>query len=486
LADIETPGKVVRNSTYLTLAYILQKVLSFGYFVYYSRALDYEHTGAFIFALSFASIFGIIVDFGLNPVLIREVARTPERAQRLLSVVLGIKGTLALVGYAVMVLISSLLGHSDATRNLLLLTGLVMVIESMSLTLYAVFRGVQNFRYEATGTIIHQVVLIAVGLIALSLQVNVFFLAIAVVCGAVSNLAYASWNVHRKLKLRIFPSFSKSEIQSLLRLAAPFFLAGVFTKVYAYIDIVLLGQLASTSYVGWYSVAYKLTYAIQFFPIAVSNSIYPAFSEAFQHAREKLRGLLEKSFLFMVTLSLPISAAIFVVAEPLITNSRLWPTYSEAVPALKISILSLPFIFINLIGTSFLNACNRQKINTLNIGITMAVNVLLNVICIPLWNHVGASVAALVSSLVLFSLNIFWIQRITPLRAGWFFGRLTRPIIATVVMVVALLFLRNFSVFLQLPIGIIIYFVSLLAAGGLPREDRAVFLSIFRRKRAAQ
>jgi O-antigen/teichoic acid export membrane protein len=480
----ESSGNVVRNSTYLTLAYILQKVLSFVYFVFYSRTLDYEHTGLFVFALSFATIFGIIVDFGLNPVLIREIARAPERSQKLFSLVFGMKGVLALLGYGAMLLVSRLLGHSAVTEELLLFTGLVMVIESMSLTIYAVFRGLQNFRYEAVGTVIHQLVLIAVGTIGLVLRADVFILAIAVVCGAGANLLSATWNARRKLGLRLLPALPRQEVRWILGLAAPFFFAGVFTKIYAYIDIVLLGQLTNTGYVGWYSVAYKLTYAIQFLPIAVSNSLYPAFSQAFLANRERLRGLLEQSFVFMVSLALPIAVAVCYLAGPIITNPRLWPTYAESVPALQLSILSLPFIFVNLIGASFLNACNRQKVNTLNIGITMVVNVALNLIMIPVWKHVGASLAAVASSLVLFSLNVFWIQRIAPLRLGWLTRRLLRSLVASAVMLGALMATSALSVFTRLPVGVVVYLAVFLAVGGFPRSERAAVLQAIRRKRA--
>ncbi len=458
-------------------------MLSFGYFVYYSRTLDYTHTGSFVFALSFASIFSIIVDFGLNPWLIREVARNPERSQKLLNSVLGVKGALAILGYGTMVLVSVLLGHSVEARELLLLTGVVMVIESMSLTVYAVFRGVQNFRYEATGTILHQVVLILAGLIGFQLRVDVFVLAVAVVLGALANLLYASWQVRRKLGLTLLPWIDREKLRSMLQTAAPFFLAGVFTKIYAYVDIVILGQLTNSSYVGWYSVAYKLTYAIQFFPIAVSNSLYPAFSEAFQNARDRLRTLLEQSIVFVVSLALPISAAIAFLAQPLVTNPRLWPTYAETVPALQISILSLPFIFINLIGTSFLNACNRQKVNTVNIGVTMAVNVVLNFILIPVWQHVGASIAALGSSLVLFVLNLVWIQKIAPLRGGWIFRRVFKSIIAVLCMLGVVLISSDLSVFVRLPLSALSYLIIFLMIGGIPREYRDTLQSLFRRKR---
>lgn len=483
MADTQPTGKVVRNSTYLTVAYIIQKILSFAYFVFYSRTLDSAGTGTFIYALSFATIFGIVVDLGLSPILVREVARLPERSQKYLSTVLGMKTLLALVGYGGMVLASFLLHQAPITRELLLLTGLVMVIESFSLTVYGVFRGHQNFRYEATGTILHQLVVITIGVIGLTLWPNLYVLGAAVVLGASVNFSYACWNSIRRLGLSLKPNFRFSEMRELAKTALPFFFTGVFTKIYAYIDIVLLGQLTDPSHVGWYSVAYKLTYAIQFLPIAVSNSVYPAYSEAFTKSRERLRSLFEQSLAFMIGLSLPITVAIFFLARPIITNPRLWPTFQESVPALKLSILGLPFIFINLIAASLLNACNRQKINTLNIGITMVVNIVLNLLLIPSLQHVGASIAAVASSVVLFTLNTFWVFRIAPIRLGYFLNRLARIALATGTMWAVISILKpSMSVFAVLFVGVVVYIGAVILFRGIQKDEISLVLSIIRRR----
>lgn len=454
------------------------------YFVFYSRTLDAENTGTYVFALSFATIFGIIVDLGLNPVLIREVARNPNSAQKYLSNVLGIKGVLAVIGYGGMVLISRLLGHSVITQELLLFTGLVMVIESFSLSLYGVFRGLQNFKYEATGTIIHQVTLIAVGVVGLTIRPDLLVLAIAVVLGASSNFIYASWNVIRKLKLNLVPRIKKLEAHFLLKTSAPFFLTGVFTKIYAYVDIVMLGQMTNATFVGWYSVAYKLTYAIQFLPIAVSNSVYPALSEAYVNSKDKLQALYEQSVYFMFSLSLPIAVAISYLARPIITNPHLWPNYAESVPALQISVLGLPFIFINLLSATLLNATNRQKLNILNIGLTMLSNIVLNFILIPHWQHVGSSIAALGSAVILFILNLVWIWKIFPVNVRWMLGRIWRVVFATLAMLAALILLKNIlNIFFLVPIGIITYCLAFVVVGGITKDEFRMITSLARRRK---
>jgi O-antigen/teichoic acid export membrane protein len=172
------------------------------------------------------------------------------------------------------------------------------------------------------------------------------------------------------------------------------------------------------------------------------------------------------------------------LAEPIITHPRLWPTFSESVPALQISVLGLPFIFINLLSATLLNATNRQKINILNIGLTMLCNIILNFIMIPHWQHVGSSFAALGSAIILFILNLAWIWKIFPVNVRWMLGRIWRVVFATLAMFALLVLLRDrLTIFLLAPIALVIYVIAFISVGGITRSEFQVIVDMIRRKK---
>lgn len=416
--------------------------------------------------------------------MIREIARDKSKTQQLLSSVIGLKLILAVVSFTGIVIAGRLLDYPALTQQLLLLAGLYMIIESFSVTLYGVFRGHQNFKYEAIGTIIHQFVVMSIGIAGLLIYRDLMVLGFAIVAGALANFLFAAWNIVRKLGQSLVPKLSKPTLKIIIRLAVPFFIAGVFTKIYAYIDIVLLRNLTDAGHVGWYSVAYKLTYAIQFLPIAISNSVFPAFSQLFVYSKERLQKLLEQSFFFMISISIPIAVGIFFLADLLITNPNLWPTYEESIPALRISIISLPFIFINLVASTLLGACNRQKINTINIGITSAVNIVANLILIPIYAHVGASISALFSSLVLFLLSVYWARKTVTFRIGWLLGKALRSLAASVIMLTVLYFIGSkLSIFILIPIAALTYAFSFWLVKGVNKEDISLIRNVISRRK---
>ncbi|MBT4648895.1 hypothetical protein HOC14_01055, partial [bacterium] len=56
--------------------------------------------------------------------------------------------------------------------------------------------------------------------------------------------------------------------------------------------------------------------------------------------------------------------------------------------------------------SSMLNACDKQLVNTRNLGITMILNIIFNIIFIQYWGVWGAALASSISTLILFILNL--------------------------------------------------------------------------------
>lgn len=450
--------------------------------MYYANHIGPEDTGRYIFAVSFATIFGILVDLGFSPVLIREISRHRDQAQQILSNVLRIKlGFAAITALGVAVTVHYL-GYPLVTQELIWMALIVMVAESFSLTLYGTLRGFQNLQYEAVGSILYQVIAMAVGFIGLQLTDNVLVLGVAVVIGALTNLGFAFYNVKRRLGLAFRPRLEELSVRTLIKTSIPFFIAGVFTKVYAYIDIVLLSLIKGDVYVGWYSVAYKLTYALQFLPIAFSNAVYPVFSQHFIDSQEQLTHTLYRSLKYVLLISLPVAIGAAVLAHPIVHT--LWPSFVDAVPALRIGVIGLVFVFANFILSSFLNACNRQKTNTINIGLTMGVNVVLNIILIPAYAHIGAAVSAASSALFLFVINIYWVRKIVSMQTSRIVRFSTKATLSAAVMGLAVHYLPG-SLFLAMGIGGIVYLAAVLGTRAVTIADiQTLWNSLIRKKTA--
>lgn len=489
----EAHRRIARNTAYLTLAFVAQKLLSFLYFAYYSGVLGAVSTGRVFTAITFATVFGVFIDAGFSPVLIRETARKPEQAQRLLSSVLWFKAGFAIVAYLLLVISINFTPYAPVTRTLAGIVGLGVILESFTLTIYGVFRGFQDLKYEAVGSVIFQILVFLIGGLAVRAGHSILFFGIALVVGAAANFLFAVVMLWRKHHLRLHIGIDNELIAPLIRTWLPFFIAAVLIRAYSSIDVILLSLLKGEHAVGWYSVAYKLTFALQFLPLALNNSVFPAFSRAFIVSRDALRSIFEQSFRFLLFLVVPLTAGVFIFVEPIL-NLR-WSAYSQTPLALRVLIIGLPFVFLNLILSSLFNATNRQRENTIHIAITLAVNVILDLLLIPSLGHVGAAWASVASSAVFFLLSLRWIPRLTDtsyLRLG---ALTLRSLVAVVPTVGFFLWARQSGwleggsfLLRMIPlvwvgiIGVILYIGSAFVTGGLEWKNvRQVIGAIMRR-----
>jgi O-antigen/teichoic acid export membrane protein len=68
-------NNIAKNTSYFTLALIIQKVITFSYFTILARNLDPDYLGKYFLAISITTMFSVIIDIGLSNLLTREVAK---------------------------------------------------------------------------------------------------------------------------------------------------------------------------------------------------------------------------------------------------------------------------------------------------------------------------------------------------------------------------------------------------------------------------
>jgi len=426
-------SSVTKNTAFMTIAAVGQKFLAFGYFTVIARMIGAEGTGKYFLALSFTTIFAVITDFGLAPTLNREVARKPEKASKYLGNVLAVKIFFMLGAYALVVLVANLMNYPIDTRQLIYLSGVTMILDSIHLSFYAVLRGLQNLRYEAVAIAGSQAVTLAIGTTALFMGAPLIWLIAAFTIASFLNTLYAGVMVVKKAKVKIRLYWNKKLIKTLLIIAFPFALAGIFTRVYSFSDTIILSKLMGNTAVGWYSIPNKITFAFQFIPLALVAALYPRFSEAFVCDKKRLKDLFELSMKYLIIVALPISVGIGVLASNIIFVLYT-SEYAASILPLQILLISLIFAFLDFPIGALLNGCNRQATQTKIMGAAMVVNVAMNFLLIPFLGVIGAAIAALVGNIVLMVSGYLFVPRIVKVNHGKIFGVLLAAAIVAGIM----------------------------------------------------
>ncbi len=477
------PAVLARNTSYLTLALVGQKIISFLYFTYLARIFGPEDVGRYVFALSVTTLFSVFLDLGLANVLTREVAREPGSAGRLFGLTLAYKSMAlaavvgGVVGYAFA------LGYPAPTRQLIYLACAVMVLDSVTLAVYSVLRGLHTLVWESIGTVLMQATVAVLG-VAVSLYTrDLRWFMLALMAAAFTNMAFSLWRL-KASGMSLGFRFSRSEFAALARIAWPFALAAILTRLYGYVDNLFLSYFGGDRAVGIYSVAYKVTFALQFIPAAFSASLLPGFSTYFVSAPEKLADTFGKALTYLMAIAVPVSLGIIAIAPEVL--AWLYPRFGESLWPLRILMFSLMFLFATFPMGALLPAVNRQERNTFNIGLAAVSAVVLNALLVPRFGPTGAAVSSLVSTLVLLAAHWQAIGRSVVFSYAKLFGRLFRVALAGIAMFALAMYLKTFvHVTLVVPVAGVAYATMLLLFRGITWEElRGLGRIVFRRKPA--
>ncbi len=466
----EIKTNVTKNTSYIAMAMVFQKILSLTYFTILARELGPENLGKYYFAISFTTIFSIIVDLGLANVLTREIAKDKTQSQRLLGTVMALKLPLAVFSFLLVYFASGWFGHDQAIKGLIMVSIGCVIFDSFSASFFAVSRGFQNLKYEAIFAAIFHAIVIAVGLPLLFSGANLILQMAALLAASLLQCIYSIFIVTKKIGIPIIPTYDKKMIKEILLIGLPFALYVVFQRVYTYLDSVLLEHFAGAIYVGYYQISFRIVFALQFIPSAFAASIYPAMSSHWISNREQLKVTFEKALTYLTLIALPISAGVVALADKIILLFK--SGYEEATLPMRIIILAVFFIFINFPIGSLLNACDKQKANTRNIATVMVVSIILNLILIPNFKAVGASLTVLITNALMTVLGMILAAKITPLNYGKLIMSGIKITLSAIIMGVWVWYFKDIlGVWAVIPVGALIYISLVLALKTVSRDE---------------
>lgn len=477
---------VAQNTSFLTAASILQKVISFFYFIFVARIIKVENTGVYFFAITFTTIFTVVADFGLAAVLTRETARYPEKTAGYFNTVFLSKIIFGVGAYLLVAALVNILKYPELTKTLIYVSGITMFLDSLLTAFYSIFRAHKNLIYESIGIIGSQFVTLLIGTFALLNHWPLVWLIIAYTIPSGLNLIYVSHFLKKVYGIRPRLIWDSYIFKFFLATAMPFALAGIIGRLYSYSDSLLMSKMLSAKELGWWSVPYKITFAFQFIPLALSASVYPVFSGLFLSDKAAIGPLFEKSWRYLFAIIFPIAFGLMAIADPVV-KQVFGPEFSPSIVPLRILLVSLVFGFLAFITGALLNATNKQKTQTGLMGLVLLVNVILNLILLPKLKINGAAIAALISNLLLCLLGFYFVRRQAPISLKNIFKYLNQtlwPALAMAVVVYGLSFKIHYL--FTILIGGFIYIVLIYCTGVVTKQNILIIFNKIKRPKSLQ
>ena len=234
---------------------------------------------------------------------------------------------------------------------------------------------------------------------------TLIFIVEASIYGAILLFNYRKFGNHIKDW-----KFNKNIAKSLLKDAWPLMLSTVAISVYMKIDQVMIKNMLSNEQVGIYAAAVRLAEFWYFIPGVICGSVFPALITAKETNITLYKQRLKKLYLLMFWLSFIIALPISIFSKEII-NILFGNIYAGASVVLSIYVWAGISVSLNLALNQHLISENMTKIYFFSTLVGAIINVILNIVLIPLFKINGSAIATTVSYLTM-TLLVFILLRI--------------------------------------------------------------------------
>ena len=473
LADPNKVGRpMLGNLTLLGSTRVLVIAVQFVAFARMAGYLGPVGLGVYTFALGLTALLKPFGNFGFREIATRDVAQERIDERVIVPNLLYWRLVAGAVGYGVLIAIVAVGPFSQPEQRAAVIAGLLLVTGALE-TMQASLEVRLRMGWVSIANIV-EAFAFAAGVLMLAhlhrgiddfvwLYVGVNTLYMVVIAAVASAKVRYDWSLRPR------------SCAPLVKAAVPLGLASLFIGLYYRLDITILAWVHSANAVGQYGVGYRFLEAVSILP-ALFVSVYGPVLARSVRGRP---GALQRRY--EVGLHLVLLGAVLVGVVGAMTAWRALPrlpgfsSYHGAGVALAILSPAAGLIFVGTVLSAVIVNGHLQRRLLVISGMTLAINLLLNLALIPPFSYVGASVATTLSELTVVAASV-WVIR-TQLGLHLSRRHLTEAAALGAVLAVALLPGYLLNPFVQMAIGTLVFVTAAVLSRAVTWADVASVLS---------
>lgn len=401
-------NRLIKNSILSVIDQVLSVGMSFLLSVLMARYMGASSLGAYTIALSLAGVVIGITNFGILPIVKREVARNAELKLALYY------------GQAVLIRI-----FLSLPVSVLIIIPLSYALDFTGDTFYAIVLGCFYTNFTAfvllsNGVLIslHRndtVLLINVLLKLFSLvSVSVLLLSGGGLIGVMYTLVlvslalafYSFLHVNKHPGKMVYRPRLKF-IRTLIIISLPLSLAGFAEFLSLKIDNLILGYLMDESAVGYYSAAFNILLGFVYIPLALSKVYFPNFISLLHDKGNKAAFQLFIKYLFLFSIYSAVIALFLVLFSEFLIGLVYGEAFAMSAGVVAVLALALPALALNRLVNYSLVAYKENGYVFRIVLAGLVINIAANLYLIPLYAMKGAAIATIATETTVLLLGLY-------------------------------------------------------------------------------
>jgi O-antigen/teichoic acid export membrane protein len=402
----QVDNSVAPHARQISFSQVIKRLFRMAVLLLAARLLGVEHFGTYALLLTVMEMSAIISGCGYIDFLTREIAKRPDVAWDLSvkAAQVRLAYLIPLVGIALL-LLKVLRFPSPLIWNAALLS-IALIPRAMSESAQGVIKGLRRFSLLPWIEFVQGSIVLAAAYAFITAGFGIRGIIAAEILGTTWGALVAVLSIARSLN---FKSSDDRSFRDVMRATLVFNIYPFIVNVYDRVDVVLLSKLAGNIATGIYSIPYRAFATLQVIPYSVLTALLPVFS--CQAVDQDSREICSRAMKFLYVTALLVVLITLTLAKPAVLYI-LGQSYSGCILTMKILVWAAVPGFLNYALNTLLLAAHRENFFLWTAGLCTIFNISANLLLIPRFSFLAAAVVTVLTELLLFSQNLFFIKRL--------------------------------------------------------------------------
>lgn len=371
------------------------------------------------------------------------------------------------------------LNVSKVFKQIFFILTIVYFFEENNAIINTMLRAQRNVKQYNINTVLNSALKI-VGLLALYYVLHVESINIIVISILITEAVQYIY-LFKKLHLKKYYNrklFNIKILKEMFKFGFPLIGVALTSWILSTSDRYIIRFFCTENEVGLYSYAYSLGNSL--FKLIIEFIIlaaYPNIVKAWENeGKEKTENVIKYYLRIYFIIIIPAIFGVICVAKEFFegfTDIR----YHESYPIFIITCISMAAVGLSQYTNKAWELNKNTKMILILNGVSAIINILLNIILIPIYGYQVASIVTLISYGIYLITSLIISRNILRLRIN--IKSLMRVIISSLVMCIGILLFKNFTpsmnvickVILEVLIGIVIYGIMLFSLKEINKEE---------------
>lgn len=387
-----------KGGMYYLIYNVLNLAFPFVNGIYVARVLLPESIGAVAAAQNFAQYFIILAFLGIPTYGLREISKTRNNQEERSKVyselfIINLISTITfLTVYTVLILII------PAYRNelaLYLIAGISVALNAINISW--LYEGMEEFKFISMRNLAFKTVAFLLLIFLVRDESDIYIYAFISVIGYAGNYIVNMIYSPRYVKLTTKGLNLRRHMKSIMYLVA----VNLAIELYSLMDVTMMNFMCSKDSIAFYKYGHQIEKMLLQVVNTFTIVLIPRISFYYKEKRiDEFNRLISKALKLIIITSIPMMVGIYFTSDFLMVKMYGAPYVTSALILKLFSSLLLISPVGYLLGSRVLLVTGHENLMIVSVGIGALVNLIGNALLIPRYAEFGATVASIISEIV--------------------------------------------------------------------------------------